>query len=111
VSAVLIPEDYGPWLAALKSRIQAARAQAVLAANVELVRLYHHVGTEILARQARQGWGAKVIDRLSADLSDAFPEMKGLSTRNLKYMRSFAELCPDLRIGQQPAAQLPWSSS
>jgi predicted nuclease of restriction endonuclease-like (RecB) superfamily len=105
---VPIPRDYAAWLAALKSRIEGARTQAALAANAELIRLYHHIGTEILARQRRQGWGAKVFDRLSADLSQAFPEMKGFSTRNLRYMRDFAELCPDQRIVQQPAAQLPW---
>jgi predicted nuclease of restriction endonuclease-like (RecB) superfamily len=108
LSNVLVPEDYAPWLAALKSRIEGARARAALAANAELVRLYHHIGTEILARQQRQGWGAKVVARLSADLREAFPEMRGLSASNLKYMRFFAELCPELRIGQQPADQLPW---
>jgi predicted nuclease of restriction endonuclease-like (RecB) superfamily len=104
----LVPRDYASWLAALKSRIRTARAHAALAANVELVRLYHHIGREILTRQGRQGWGAKVIDRLSADLREAFPEMRGLSASNLKYMRFFAEVCPNRRIGQQAADQLPW---
>ncbi len=72
------------------------------------MRLYHHIGTEILERQTRQGWGAKVIDRVSADLREAFPEMKGFSSRNLKYMKFFAQMCPAGLIGQQPAAQLPW---
>lgn len=54
------------------------------------------------------GRGAKVIDRLASDLREAFPEMKGFSSRNLKYMKSFAEMCPTGLIGQQPAAQLPW---
>jgi hypothetical protein len=49
-----------------------------------------------------------VIDRLSVDLREAFPDMKGLSSRNLKYMSFFAKTCPDLQIGQQSAAQLPW---
>jgi hypothetical protein len=49
----------------------------VLAVNQELVRLYHRIGAEILERQARQGCGAGVIDRLSSDLRAAFPEMKG----------------------------------
>jgi len=49
-----------------------------------------------------------VIERLARDLSDAFPDTKGFSSRNLKYMRYFAEHCPTLQIGQQPAAQLPW---
>ena len=100
--------DYAAWLADLKTRIQRARSQAALAVNQELVRLYHHLGSEILARQDRQGWGAKVIDRLAVDLAAEFPDMKGLSSRNLKYMKVFAELCPALQIGQQPAAQLPW---
>ena len=61
-----------------------------------------------LERQSRQGWGTKVIDRLSADLREEFPDTKGFSSRNLKYMKHFAEKCPDFRIGQQSAAQLPW---
>lgn len=102
------PDDYAHWLSSLKSQIQGARARSALAVNQELVRLYHRIGTEILERRERQGWGAKVIDRLSADLRAAFPDMKGLSASNLKYMRFFAEACPELRIGQQPADQLPW---
>ena len=59
-------------------------------------------------RQARQGWGAKVIDRLSQDLRSAFPDIKGFSPRNLKYMRAFAEAWPDREIVQGVLAQLPW---
>ena len=103
-----LPADYGNWLTSLKQRIQSARQRALLAANDEQIQLYHDIGREILDRQSRQGWGAKVIDRLSADLRAAFPEMKGFSSRNLKYMKVFAEECPDLLIGQQAAAQLPW---
>jgi predicted nuclease of restriction endonuclease-like (RecB) superfamily len=108
MTALPVSKDYTLWLESLKARIQGARTRAVLAANQELVRLYHHLGTEILERQQRQGWGARVIDRLSSDLREAFPDMKGLSTANLKYMRFFAEMCPDRQIGQQPADQLPW---
>ena len=100
--------DYGVWLADLKARIAGARARAVLAANAEQIALYHELGREILARQGREGWGAKVIDRLSADLRAAFPDMKGLSTRNLMYMRDFAREYPDPAIVQRLAAQLPW---
>jgi predicted nuclease of restriction endonuclease-like (RecB) superfamily len=105
---LIVGPDYAAWLVDLKSRIQRARSQAALAVNHELVHLYHHLGSEILARQNRQGWGAKVIDRLAVDLRAAFPDMRGLSASNLKCMRFFAELCPALQIGQQPADQLPW---
>jgi predicted nuclease of restriction endonuclease-like (RecB) superfamily len=108
MSGPLSTEEYASWLAKLKSEIQGARTQAVLAVNRELVRLYHRIGTEILERQESQGWGAQIIPRLSSDLRAAFPDMKGLSGTNLKYMRVFAELCPDAAIGQQAADQLPW---
>lgn len=107
-SEALLPADYAVWLSGLKRRIAGARQKALLAANAEQIQLYHELGREILERQGRQGWGGKVIDRLSADLRAAFPDMKGLSTRNLKYMSFFAKTCPALQIGQQSAAQLPW---
>lgn len=107
-SGNLIPRKYAPWLAGLKQRIEGARARAALTANAEQILLYLEIGRELVARRDRDGWGAKVVDRLAADLRDAFPDMRGFSARNLKYMRQFAEACPDGRIGQQPAAQLPW---
>lgn len=72
------------------------------------VALYWQIGQDILQRQVSEAWGAKVIDRLSNDLRDAFPEMKGFSARKLKNMRFVAERCPTQQFGQQPAAQLPW---
>jgi len=107
-SKFIIPADYAHWLSSLKTRISGAQQRAALAVNQELVRLYHHIGSEILERQTRQGWGAKVIDRLASDLREAFPEMKGFSSSNLKYMRFFAQQCPSGLIGQQAADQLPW---
>ncbi|MEI6375964.1 MAG: PDDEXK nuclease domain-containing protein [bacterium] len=104
----ILPSDYGDWLASLKQRILGARNRALLAANAEQIHLYHDIGRDILERQNRQSWGAKVIDRLSADLRGDFPDMKGLSASNLKYMRFFAQECPDRLIGQQAADQLPW---
>lgn len=105
---VPLPPDYAAWLAELKTRIHSAQQRAALAVNRELVLLYWQIGQDILQRQSREGWGAKVIDRLSRDLRAAFPLMKGFSARNLKYMRYFAEHCPAQQFGQQPAAQLPW---
>ncbi len=92
----------------LKGRIHSAQQRAALAVNRELVLLYWQIGRDILARQAAQGWGAKVIERLAHDLRQAFPDMKGFSPRNLKYMRAFAEGWPDADFVQAVLAQLPW---
>ncbi len=102
------PEGYLDWLLELKTRIHNAQQRATLAVNRELVLLYWQIGQDILTRQAAQGWGAKVITRLAQDLRNAFPEMKGFSPRNLKYMRAFAQAWPDEAIVQQAVAQLPW---
>ena len=102
------PAGYEELLNQLKERIRSAQVRAAVAVNRELVLLYWQIGREILARQDREGWGAKVIDRLAADLRRAFPEMTGLSPRNLKYMRSFGEAWPDEAIVQGPLAQITW---
>lgn len=108
VSLIQTPEGYSDWLTDLKTRIHSAQQKASLAVNRELVLLYWQIGRDILTRQAEQGWGAKVIDRLAHDLRTAFPEMKGFSPRNLKYMRAVAEAWPEPKFVQQAAAQLPW---
>ena len=84
--------------------------QAALSLSRGVLRLYWQIGQEILARQTRYGWGAKVVTRLAADLKVAFPGIAGFSRTNLLYMRAFAESCPDLAIVQQVLdnSPLPW---
>jgi predicted nuclease of restriction endonuclease-like (RecB) superfamily len=107
-SLIAPPAGYADWLAELKTRIHTAQQRATLAVNRELVLLYWHIGRDILARQAAQGWGAKVIERLAHDLRTAFPEMQGFSRANLMYMRAFADAWPDSEIVQRAVGQLPW---
>jgi predicted nuclease of restriction endonuclease-like (RecB) superfamily len=104
----LAPDSYAQFLADLKSRIRAAQVRASLSVNRELILLYWHMGRDILERQDRERWGSKVINRLATDLKRAFPEMKGFSPRNLKYMKRFAEVWAEEEFVQQVAAQLPW---
>ncbi|MBU2523659.1 DUF1016 family protein [Patescibacteria group bacterium] len=100
--------DYSVFLEGLKKRVRIAQVKAVLSVNCELVFLYWSIGRDILVKQEELGWGAKVIDNLSNDLSRAFPDMKGFSPRNLKFMRSFAEAYLDEQIVKQLASQIPW---
>jgi predicted nuclease of restriction endonuclease-like (RecB) superfamily len=108
INRLASPEGYEPFLKDLKERIRTAQVRAALAVNRELVLLYWSIGRDILTRQKQHGWGAKIIDRLAANLHKAFPEMTGLSPRNLKYMRAFAEAWPDDQIVQAPLAQITW---
>ena len=105
----LFPTDnYDVFLKDLKTRIRQAQVKAAIAVNKELLILYWQIGREILTRQQQEGWGSKVMDRLAKDLKREFPDMKGFSPRNLKYMRAFAEAWPDEQIVQQLVAQIPW---
>jgi predicted nuclease of restriction endonuclease-like (RecB) superfamily len=103
-----LPGDYAEFLAEIKARIAAARTRAALAVNSELVKLYWEIGREILDRERRDGWGAKVIDSLAAALRRDFPEMPGFSRSNLHYMRRLAAAWPDHEIVPRAVGQLPW---
>ena len=100
--------NYVKFLNELKQRIRTAQVKAVLAVNRELTLLYWEIGCEIIQRQEKEGWGAKVIDQLAKDLRKEFPDIKGLSRSNLKNMRIFAQAYPDKPISQQLVGQLPW---
>jgi len=101
-------KSYQDLLARLKNQIRTAQVRAAVAVNQELVLLYWGIGREILERQASEGWGSKVVDRLAHDLRAEFSDMKGLSRTNLLYMRSFAETWPDESIVQQVVGRIPW---
>jgi predicted nuclease of restriction endonuclease-like (RecB) superfamily len=99
---------YEEFLRDLKARIRSAQVRAALAVNSEIVLLYWQTGRDILARQEREGWGAKVIERLATDLRAEFPDMKGFSSRNLLFMRAFADAFPEEENVKQLVSQLPW---
>lgn len=102
------PTSYGDVLERLKARIRSSRSRAALRVNLDLITLYWGIGREILDRQEREGWGTKIVERLSVDLRHAFPEMRGLSRSNLMSMRAFACAWPDEEVVQRVVGQLPW---
>ena len=87
-------DSYMKFIEEIKTQIQTRRLSVVLNANSSMICLYWTIGKDILDKQQEEGWGAKVIDRMAKDLKGAFPEMSGLSPRNIKYMRKFAECWP-----------------
>ncbi len=104
----VLDKKYAQLIQTLKREIASSRIRAHLAVNKEMISLYWRIGNLILERQKQEGWGSKVIENISRDLTREFPEMKGLSARNLIYMQTFAGSYPDLEFTQQVAAQIPW---
>ncbi|MFI4957464.1 MAG: YhcG family protein [Gammaproteobacteria bacterium] len=100
--------EYTLLLNSLKQHVYASRHKAALSVNKELILLYHHIGRQIIEAQSKAAWGSKVIEQLANDLKSEFPEIKGFSHRNLKYMRQFAEEYPDQEFVERSVALLPW---
>lgn len=108
-SEIDLPADYVDLLEALRARITGARIQAQRTVNTLVIELYWSLGKDILARQTSQGWGTGVIRRLAADLAVSFPDMKGLSYRNLQYMTAMVRAWGAAENVPQVVAHLRWS--
>lgn len=100
--------EYFDTITSIKSEIQAAQYRATVSVNRELILLYYHIGQIINEHKA---WGNKFIDNLAADIRREFPNVKGYSVRNLKYMAKFAQTYADEQFVQQVAAQIPWGQN
>ena len=107
----ILPPDYPKFLSEVKALVSAERTRALVSANVGMTLMYWRIGKMIVARQDGEGWGAKVIDRLSYDLKKCFPGASGFSPRNLKYMRKFALAWPNEEFVQRTVAQIAWRSN
>lgn len=99
-----LTKEYRDWIVSLKSKIRSAQLKAAVAVNGSLIRFYWELGNMISEKILSGQWGDKILDRISKDLREEFQDMKGLSTRNLKYCRQFYEFYTS-GIGQQPVAQ------
>jgi predicted nuclease of restriction endonuclease-like (RecB) superfamily len=100
-------KEYLTWLRNLKSRIQQSQIKASIRVNSAMLELYWSIDADIVSRQAESVWGSGVLQKLSPDIRNAFPDMQGFSERNLKYMRQFYEYYSrHYPIGQQSVAQL-----
>jgi predicted nuclease of restriction endonuclease-like (RecB) superfamily len=104
--------DYREWLGNLKTRFRQVQLKAAVAVNTALLQFYWELGADIVAQQVSQRWGSGFLDKLSQDLMQEFPDMKGFSKRNLEQIRrwySFWSTTPE--ITKQAASQLfaiPW---
>lgn len=101
-------KNYKTFFTEIKTKVLSSRLRAALVVNQEVIKLYWFIGKRIIAKQKETSWGDKLLETLSQDLCNAFPETYGFSARNLKYMRRFASNYSDPQIGQQVVAQLPW---
>src|SRR5690349_9961321 len=102
--------NYSAVLNELKEKIKQARIRAALTVNKELLQTYWDIGSTIAQQEKAEGWGAGIVKSLSKDLRLEFPDMQGISPRNLRYMRDFALSYPDFPILQAPLAKLGNSS-
>lgn len=103
-----MPDWYPELLASVSREVSTGRSRAISAANRTLLASYWSIGRQLAQRESEQGWGSKVVTRLSADIRTRFPGSKGFSPRNLRYMKTFAQAWPEFPMLQAPLATLPW---
>ena len=98
-------QEYLSIIGKIKQEIKDAQYRAAVHVNADMLILYYDIGCVI---NEHKSWGNKFIDNLATDIKIAFPESKGYSVRNLKYMAKFAETYSDREFVQQVVAQIPW---
>ncbi len=104
--------EYKKWVLALKAKVGQAQLKAAVTVNQQLLIFYWNLGIDIVEKQKNTAWGEGFLKQLSRDLMEEFPNIKGFSERNLKYIRQWVLFWTgQAAIGQQPVAQLtqiPW---
>jgi predicted nuclease of restriction endonuclease-like (RecB) superfamily len=99
--------DYISFFSDIKLKIREAQIKAALSANAQMIQMYWNIGKMVSEKQKVEGWGTSVIPKLSRDLKNEMPDMKGFSERNLKFMTQFYnEYQFSFAIGKQPVSQL-----
>jgi predicted nuclease of restriction endonuclease-like (RecB) superfamily len=112
-TSTVLPSGYAKFIAILKSKIRSSQLKATVSVNREMLLLYWEIGREIVERQERDGWGAKVIEKIAKDLQNEFPGIEGFSRTNIFRMRAFYlsyKLVPQAvgQLDQLPIFNLPW---
>jgi len=107
MTGLIKTSEYKKWLAVLKNRLLTVQLKAAVAVNKELLQFYWQLGADIVHRQNKSQWGDGLINQLSQDLTAEFPEMKGFSITNIKYIRRwYLFYFEHSLIGQQAVDQL-----
>lgn len=106
-----LPANYRKWISELKDSIHQSQTRSLLRVNADMLILYWYIGKQLEEKIEKEGWGAKIIDTISADLQKTFPKIRGFSERNLLYMKQLSAMWPDMLefqkvITQQAAVQL-----
>lgn len=107
-----IDRNYSAWLKEIKNKVRIVQLKAAVKVNSEMLNFYWELGADIVEKQTTAKWGDGFLSKLSHDLMAEFPDMKGFSERNIKYIRQwFLFYNSQKAIGQQAVAQLvqiPW---
>lgn len=89
IQSLLLDEDYSLWLAELKNRYHNAQLKAAVKVNSEKLQYNWQLGAELVMKKAEERWGAGIVEQLSKDLQNAFPNAEGFTARNLWHMKQW----------------------
>lgn len=101
----MLDKSFQEITSSIKNAITNTQLEIMTDANKKLVNLYFNIGKTL---EENSSWGNKFIDNVAMELKMSFPNLKGFSVRNLKYMKSFYNEYKDDEEFVQLIAQLPW---
>ena len=102
--SMLADADYVQWLSDLKQRYRQSQAKAAVHVNHGMLEFYWSLGRDIVALKAESKWGSDFYNQLSVDLKQTFPQQKGFSVTNLKYIKRWYLFYYEQIIIRQQAA-------
>ena len=112
VEKSVLNSDYTHWISELKQKFQQAQIQAAVKVNSTLLEFYWELGADIVEKQKDATWGSGFLKQLSADLMKEFPDIKGFSYRNIKFIRQWVLFYKsEGEKGKQLVSQIPWGQN
>lgn len=94
--------NYDEAVKAIKTAILQSQYDAARAVNEKQLMLYYGIGKYISLNSRNGFWGKGAIDAISEQLNKELPGLRGFTSRNLRYMRTFYEEWKMLDFTGQP---------
>ena len=102
---MLEDKNYLDILSQIKNELNNTKQKVIISANKELILMYYRIGLKL---KDNNNWGSSFIDNLAKDLKTTYPNVKGMSARNLRYMQKFATIYENNEFLQEVLAKLTW---
>ena len=76
-----LDSDYIQWIHSVKERFRNAQIKTAVKINYEQLYFNWQMGHDLAVRRMEEKWGSGIVEQISLDLKNEFPEMKGFNSQ------------------------------